>query len=148
MPNGFYFTDSEFHGPLFNVNSVRGANMTKRKSVLWLAAFAALLIVPSAAQSGYQVIAVENGGTISGTVKWSHTPKLNAGLITKDVEVCDPQGQKRRDYERLLVGANGGVANTVVFLKNVTKGKAMDLPTPPGANQNVPLRAACAARSR
>jgi len=25
--------------------------------------------------------------------------------------------------ERLLVGANGGVANTVVFLKNVTKGK-------------------------
>ena len=103
--------------------------MTKLKSVLWLAALAALLTVPSVAQSDYKVIAVENGGTISGTVKWSGTlPKLTAVLINKDSEVCDPQGQKRRDLERLLVGANGGVANTVVFLKNVTKGKAMDLP--------------------
>ena len=129
MPDGFYFADSEFHGPFLNVNSVRGANMTKLKSVLWLAALAALLTLPSAAQSDYKVIAVENGGTISGTVKWSGTlPKLTAVLINKDSEVCDPQGQKRRDLERLLVGANGGVANTVVFLKNVTKGKAMDLP--------------------
>ena len=85
MPNGFYFADSEFHGPFLNVNSVRGANMTKLKSVLWLAALAALLTLPSAAQSDYKVIAVENGGTISGTVKWSGTlPKLTAVLINKD----------------------------------------------------------------
>ncbi len=103
--------------------------MAKLKSVLRRAALAALFTVPSVAQSGYQVIAFENGGTISGTVKWSGAlPKLTAGLINKDVEICDPQGQKKRDYERLLVGANGGVANTVVFLKNITKGKAMDLP--------------------
>ena len=30
--------------------------------------------------------------------------------------------------ERLVVGLNGGIANTVVFLKNISRGKAMDLP--------------------
>ena len=31
------------------------------------------------------------------------------------------------DLERLIVGANGGVANTVVYLKNIASGKAFDL---------------------
>ncbi len=84
-----------------------------------------------AAQSGYQVIAVDNGGTIQGSVKWQGPlPHLVASVINKDPEICDPQGQKHRDLERLLVGPNGGVANTVVFLKNITRGKAMDLPEP------------------
>src|SRR5262249_46804660 len=48
--------------------------------------------------------------------------------INKDIDVCDPQAQKKRDLERLLVAANGGVANTVVFLKDIKKGKEMDLP--------------------
>jgi hypothetical protein len=33
-----------------------------------------------------------------------------------------------RDLERLEIDSDGGVANTVVFLRDVTKGKAMDLP--------------------
>jgi hypothetical protein len=81
------------------------------------------------AQSGYQVIAVNDGGTITGTVKWSGpVPKGSTVAINKDPEVCDPQGQKKRDLERLIVAANSGVANTVVFLKDISKGKAMDLP--------------------
>lgn len=51
-------------------------------------------------------------------------------LINKDPQVCDPEGLKKRDLERLIVGADGGVANTVVFLKNITSGKAMDIPEP------------------
>jgi len=82
-----------------------------------------------AAQSDYQVVAVNDGGTITGSVKWSGgVPKATSVLINKDPEVCDPQGLKKRDLERLVLSANGGVANTVVFLKNITKGKAMDLP--------------------
>ena len=83
----------------------------------------------SAGQRGYQVVSVEDGGTIRGTVKWQGAlPHLVASEINKDQAICDPQGQKRRDLERLLVASNGGVANTVVFLKDITRGKAMDLP--------------------
>jgi hypothetical protein len=89
----------------------------------------ALAAARSAAQSGYQVITVENGGTIKGTVKWQGPlPHLKPYEINKDLQVCDPQGQKLRDLERLLVSPDGGVANTVVFLRNISKGKAMDLP--------------------
>jgi len=81
------------------------------------------------AQSSYQVISVQDGGTIKGTVKWQGAlPHLMASEINKDPQVCDPQGQKHRDLERLLVGPDGGVANTVVYLRNITRGKPMDLP--------------------
>jgi hypothetical protein len=77
----------------------------------------------------YQVISVTDGSTIRGTVKWQGpVPRLMPSEINKDPQVCDPQGLKHRDLERLLVSGNGGVANTVVFLKDITKGKGMDLP--------------------
>lgn len=77
----------------------------------------------------YKVIPVTDGGTISGTVKWSgplpHTAQFP---ITKDPQICDPDSQKTRDMERLILGPQGGVANTVVYLKDIKVGKAMDLP--------------------
>jgi hypothetical protein len=83
----------------------------------------------SAGQAGYQVVSVEDGGTIRGTVQWQGAlPHLVSYDINKDQQICDPQSQKHRDLERLLVAPNGGVANTVVFLRNITRGKAMDLP--------------------
>lgn len=89
--------------------------------VLWAA--------DSAGQTAYQTITVSDGGTITGSVKWSGpVPKIAPIAINKDAEVCDPQAQKKRDLERLVVAANGGVANTVVFLKDIKKGKEMDLP--------------------
>src|SRR5271166_3102265 len=81
------------------------------------------------AQSGYKVVAVPDGGSISGVVKWSGpVPHALELPITKDQQVCDPGSKKTVDLERLIVGANGGVANTVVYLKNITSGKALDLP--------------------
>src|SRR6201981_1990345 len=83
----------------------------------------------ASAQSSYSVMKVENGGDLTRTVKWSGpAPKAPKLPITKDASVCDPESHKVRDLERLEVGADGGVANTVVFLKDITKGKAMDLP--------------------
>jgi hypothetical protein len=90
-----------------------------------------IVLVPvlSAAQDGYEVVSVQDGGTIRGTVKWQGAvPHLVASEINKDPEVCDPLGQKHRDLERLLVAPSGGVANTVVFLRNVSRGKEMNLP--------------------
>ena len=81
------------------------------------------------AQSNYQVISVTDGGTISGTVKWSGpVPRSLEFPITKDLQICDPDSQKKADLERLVIGPQGGVANTVVYLKNISAGKAMDLP--------------------
>jgi hypothetical protein len=77
----------------------------------------------------YKVTSVIDGGTISGTVKWSGpVPRTAEFPITKDAQVCDPDSKKTADLERLIIGSQGGIANTVVYLKNITAGKAMDLP--------------------
>ncbi len=90
-----------------------------------------LLITAAVAysQADYKVIPVTDGGTISGTVKWAGAPPHSLQFpITKDVAICDPDSKKTADLERLLVGPNGGVANTIVYLRNVTSGKALQLP--------------------
>lgn len=92
------------------------------------AAVAAILLALPVCGQNYQVINVSNGGTITGTVKWNgSTPHSPSVVITKDSQICDPEGRKTRDLERLVIGPEGGVANTVVYLKDVTRGKAMDL---------------------
>ncbi|MBV9573458.1 MAG: hypothetical protein JOY93_05350 [Acidobacteriales bacterium] len=99
-----------------------------------IAAVSALLFlvpVKTLSAQSYQVISVSNGGKISGTVKWSGPMPHIAGYpITKDPSICDPDSHKTADLERLIVGPQGGVANTVVYLKDISKGKAMDLPEP------------------
>lgn len=78
---------------------------------------------------GYSVVPVTNGGTITGTVKWtgSAPPKLEV-VINKDQDICDPELHKTRNLERLVVGPDGGVANTIVYLKNISSGKELKLP--------------------
>src|SRR6202140_5521946 len=79
--------------------------------------------------SGYQVVSVANGGTIKGTVKWSGPePHPTSFPITKDPQICDPDSHKTRDLERLVIGPQGGVANTVIYIKDISSGKAFDLP--------------------
>ena len=94
--------------------------------------FAALSLVAggsAAGQTSYHVVSLSNSGTITGTVKWSGPlPRSLALPINKDVQVCDPESRKTRDLERLIVGPQGGVANTVVFLKNVYSGKPFNFP--------------------
>src|ERR1700757_2984356 len=99
------------------------------RGIVLLSAALSLGSAQLAAQSKYQVVPVNGGGTIRGTVKWAGpVPKTVSLTLNKDLEVCDPNAEKKRDLERLVVGSNGGVANTLVFLKNITQGKAMDLP--------------------
>jgi hypothetical protein len=105
--------------------------MVKASNLVLLAALLFGVAGSTGAQSDYQVISVKDGGTVTGTVKWSGPmPHLVSLPINKDPQICDPDSHKTRDLERLIVGLQGGVANTVVFLKNISSGKAMDLPTP------------------
>lgn len=99
--------------------------------VFWALSVAATLSLFSPGLSGqrYQQISVTNGGTIAGTVQWSGPlPRATSLPVNKDSHICDPRGQKTRDLERLVVGAQGGVANTVVFLNSISQGKKMQLP--------------------
>jgi hypothetical protein len=92
-----------------------------------------LLVVAknATAQSDYQVVSLSSPGTITGMVKWSGPlPRIPTFTIDKDPEICDPESHKTRDLERLIVGTQGGIANTVVFLRKISHGKAMDLPEP------------------
>jgi hypothetical protein len=85
----------------------------------------------ASAQSGYTVIPVTDGGTISGTVKWSGPePKGLDVPVNKDPEICDPDSHKTIDMDRLVIGPDSGVANTIVYIKNISQGKAMNLPQP------------------
>jgi len=96
--------------------------------VVLISALLLALCVASFGQA-YQVITVTHGGTIKGTVKWSGPmPHLPNMVIFKDQQICDPESAKTRDLERLIVGPEQGVANTVVFLKDISSGKPMDLP--------------------
>jgi hypothetical protein len=96
--------------------------------------FAMLLITAASkapAQSGYTVIPVTNGGTIAGTVKWSGPEPGGLEVpVNKDPEICDPESHKRINLERMVIGTEGGVANTIVYLKNISRGKAVNLPAP------------------
>ena len=93
--------------------------------LFWLFAAATF----AAAQGDYKVIAVTDGGTISGTVKWSGAaPHQLEFPITKDPQICAPDGNKTTSLERLVIGPEGGVANSIVYLKNISAGKALELP--------------------
>ena len=106
--------------------------MMNSRGIAWVM-FAAWLSPQLCAAQGstYRVIAVQDGGSIKGSVQWQGpVPHLVASQINKDAQICDPNGQKQRDLERLIVGANKGVANTVVYLKDIRQGKALELPAP------------------
>ena len=96
-----------------------------------LAMFLIAVGSPASAQSGYSVIAVTNGGTISGTVKWSGPEPRGLDVpANKDQAICDPESHKTINMERMVIGPDGGVANTIVYIKDIFHGKAMNLPEP------------------
>lgn len=85
--------------------------------LLSLAAWATLAAAPS-----YEVIDVADGGTIEGTVRLSTAPPARPALkVEKDVPLC---GATQADLT-YAVGADGALANAVVFIDGITRGKAL-----------------------
>lgn len=73
---------------------------------------------------GYQETTVTNGGTIAGIVSFSGTPPEPQTLeVDKDVEVCGTS----KPGEVLLASSGGGIKNAVVSIKDIARGKAMDV---------------------
>lgn len=84
----------------------------------------ALFLVNGAwAASAYEAGDVKDGGTISGTVKFKGTAPAPKKLdINKDKEVCG----KTPKVDQSLIVTNGNLANAVVTITDIKKGKKMD----------------------
>jgi hypothetical protein len=83
------------------------------------------------AMAAYEVVTVTNGGTIDGVVTLTGTAPTEAPIkVTKNQDYC---GQTIPD-PAYTVDSNGGLANVIVYLKDITKGKAA--PTEPLALVN------------
>lgn len=90
---------------------------------LVLGAFAVFAVFPLAAPA-YEAVEVTDGGTIKGKVVYQGEIATKKIVPTKDREVC---GDIRED-PLIVVGADKGVQDALVYLKDVQKGKAPGKP--------------------
>lgn len=96
-----------------------------RTRIGWMAGLA-LCAAPVLAYEGG---AVSGGGSIAGVVKLQGAaPAAKAIEITKDKEACGAHGELKS--EELVVGADNAIANAVVSITNITKGKPLEAATP------------------
>ena len=79
-----------------------------------------MLVFPEA----YKPMKVNNGGTISGVVKFEgDVPEKKVLEITKDEKVC---GADPKFDESLVVGEGNALKNTIVYLIDISAGKDFD----------------------
>jgi plastocyanin len=84
---------------------------------------AAILTLPASGMAQYQGGAVSDGGSISGTVKFKGTAPAPKKLdVGKDKEVC----AKTPKVDQSLVVNNGNLANAVITITDIKKGKAVE----------------------
>jgi plastocyanin len=78
--------------------------------------------------SAYEVTTVSNGGTVEGKVAFTGAKPAPLKIIpTKDREACGGA----REVEPLQLSADKGVAEAVVWVKQVERGKPWDKPAAP-----------------
>jgi hypothetical protein len=81
---------------------------------------------PMGRPTGYHVVDVVNGGTLTGTVLWTGPlPEVVRVTVEQDRDACG----STREMSALSVSPRGGVRDTVVYLDSVAEGRA--LPTGP-----------------
>ncbi|MBI2157669.1 MAG: hypothetical protein HYU26_12320 [Candidatus Rokubacteria bacterium] len=82
---------------------------------------AALALLAAAAPAGaYEVSAVTDGGTVTGTIRFAGTPpKLDPIPVNKNRDVCGGQ----QASEALVLGPDRGVRGGVVMVEGVARGK-------------------------
>lgn len=77
-----------------------------------------LFAMPVAAK--YKEGKVSNGGSIKGKIVFNGSVPTKRIVPTKDKDVC---GNMRKE-PRIMVGGGNGVANVVIYIKKISKGKA------------------------
>lgn len=78
---------------------------------------------PLALPSGYRVVDVVNGGTLSGTVLWvGPQPEVVTLAVEHHADACGAT----QVAQALRVGPRGGVAGTVIYLDGITEGRPLE----------------------
>lgn len=98
------------------------AHLRRMVILLVAALFAAVSPSPVVA---YEAGAVLDGGTITGKVVFRGDVPTRKIIPTKDRDVC---GFSTRERPEIVVGADKGVQDAVVYLKKLEKGKAWEKP--------------------
>ncbi|HEU5196736.1 MAG TPA: carboxypeptidase regulatory-like domain-containing protein [Methylomirabilota bacterium] len=81
---------------------------------------AALVLTLGAPAAAYEVVAVTDGGTLTGSVKFAGSPpKLEPLAVNKNRDVCGDA----KDNEALVLGTDRGVRGSVILIEGVAKGK-------------------------
>jgi plastocyanin len=84
------------------------------------AAAIALACAPASRALAYESVAVNNGGTIAGTVTYAGVaPKPEPLKITRDNKVC---GATEHLSQQLVVAADGGIRDAIVSIPDIEKG--------------------------
>jgi hypothetical protein len=96
---------------------------------------AAAIAVPAAGPAAaYEAITVTGGGSIKGKVVFPGPPPPKRKIIpTKDKETCGGT----REIDQIILGSDGGVAEAIVYLKGIEKGKAWPKAAKPPEIDNV-----------
>ena len=118
------------------MNNEQSAMQGARRSFRLIAGLAMLGVAASvmspAAFAAYEVMTVTNGGTIDGVVTLTGAVPAEAPItVTKNQDYCGatiPNPTYVKD-------ASGGLADVIVYLKDITKGKAA--PTEPVVLDNL-----------
>lgn len=93
-----------------------------RRNIVLCGVLGVALLGATTRAAAYEAIAVTDGGTLTGTVKYDGTPPAPTKInVTKDPEVCG----KEKAAPDLVVGSGGALANVVVVVK-ATKGKKLE----------------------
>jgi hypothetical protein len=96
---------------------------------------AAFVLGPAPAAGAYEVVAVTDGGGLKGKVTFDGpAPPKRKIVPTKDREAC---GSGVREVDQIAVGPDKGVLESIVYLKQVDKGKAWVKPAKPPELNNV-----------
>ena len=75
---------------------------------------------PAADSGGYMAGPVENGGAVTGSVKFVGTPPpIEKIEVSKDPAICG----KEKVVETVQVGSGGGLKDVVIWLDGIAKGK-------------------------
>jgi hypothetical protein len=83
-----------------------------------------LLALLSAGQdvAAYDVVKIDNAGTIAGTVTYAGSPPARETRpVTRDPEAC---GTDPKVSDAILVSSSRGIQNVIVSLDGITRGKA------------------------
>jgi hypothetical protein len=105
------------------------------RSLALAAGLAAAVLATSVPAAAYEAVTVTDGGSIKGKVVFNGPPPPKKKVIpTKDKEAC---GSGVREVDQIVLGGDKGVADAVVYLKEVAKGKAWEKPAKPPAIDNV-----------